>query len=105
MRASLFCLQVRQAGSSDEPYIAAIVSPYNKRLPGLQSSVTWFRVEGGGKQGANVLEQVRCLLGPSLERVELAFYAAVARHVVQIVSARLRLFAAPLLEDCLRMAA
>jgi hypothetical protein len=55
---SILC-QVRAAGSSDEPYIAAIVSPYNKRLPGLQSSVTWFRVEGGGKAGANVLEQVR----------------------------------------------
>jgi hypothetical protein len=51
--------QVRAAGSSDEPYIAAIVSPYNRRLPGLQSSVTWFRVEGGGKAGGNVLEQVR----------------------------------------------
>jgi hypothetical protein len=50
---------VRAAGSSDEPYIAAIVSPYNRRLPGLQSSVTWFRVEGGGKAGSNVLEQVR----------------------------------------------
>jgi hypothetical protein len=54
--------QVRAAGSSDEPYIAAIVSPYNKRLPGLQSSVTWFRVEGGGKAGGNMLEQVRAAL-------------------------------------------
>eukprot|EP00878_Enallax_costatus_P044864 GHUV01053634.1.p1 GENE.GHUV01053634.1~~GHUV01053634.1.p1 ORF type:complete len:195 (+),score=49.90 GHUV01053634.1:90-587(+) len=57
--------QFRQAPSGDEPYIAAIVSPYDKRLPGLQSSVTWFRVEGKGNGaaagapiGLNVLEQV-----------------------------------------------
>ncbi|KAF6257396.1 hypothetical protein COO60DRAFT_1235274 [Scenedesmus sp. NREL 46B-D3] len=49
--------QVRAAGSSDEPYIAAIVSPYNRRLPGLQSCVTWFRVEGGGRAGAHATGQ------------------------------------------------
>lgn len=27
-----------------EPYIAAIVGPYNKKLPTCQSSMTWFYV-------------------------------------------------------------
>uniref|UniRef100_A0A383WMB0 MPN domain-containing protein n=1 Tax=Tetradesmus obliquus TaxID=3088 RepID=A0A383WMB0_TETOB len=62
--------QVRSEGSSDEPYIAAIMSPYNRRLPGLQSSVTWFRVEGGGgKAGANVLEQGYVPVELAIERL------------------------------------
>jgi hypothetical protein len=36
-----------EGGITTEPYIAAIVSPYDRRLPSLQSSVTWFRVEQG----------------------------------------------------------
>ncbi len=37
-----------QRNSSDggaEPYIAAIVTPYDRRLPSLASAVTWFTVE------------------------------------------------------------
>lgn len=30
--------------STCEPYIAAIVGPYNKKLPTCQSSMTWFYV-------------------------------------------------------------
>lgn len=41
-----------EGGVSTEPYVAAIVSPYDRRLPSLQSSVTWFRVEQGGSPAA-----------------------------------------------------
>jgi hypothetical protein len=39
-------------GVVTEPYVAAIVSPYDRRLPSLQSSVTWFRVEQGSPAAA-----------------------------------------------------
>ena len=35
-----------------EPYIAAIVSPYEPRLPAAASAVTWFAVEGGAGGGS-----------------------------------------------------
>jgi hypothetical protein len=41
-----------KGGVTTEPYIAAIVSPYDRRLPSLQSSVTWFRVEQGSPAAA-----------------------------------------------------
>jgi len=41
-----------EGGFTTEPYIAAIVSPYDRRLPSLQSSVTWFRVEQGSPAAA-----------------------------------------------------
>jgi hypothetical protein len=41
-----------EGGVTTEPYIAAIVSPYDRRLPSLQSSVTWFRVEQGSPAAA-----------------------------------------------------
>jgi len=33
--------------AGDEPYVAAIVSPYDRRLPGTQSALTWFVVDSG----------------------------------------------------------
>jgi proteasome lid subunit RPN8/RPN11 len=46
----------------EEPYIAAILSPYDSRLPSLQSSVTWFNVAYDKSKVSldkDLLEQVR----------------------------------------------
>jgi hypothetical protein len=34
--------------SDDEPYIAAIVGPYDEELPGTASHLTWFHVQHEG---------------------------------------------------------
>eukprot|EP00877_Chromochloris_zofingiensis_P004266 jgi/Chrzof1/13840/Cz08g14150.t1 len=40
----MFQRNAQDPSTGYEPYIAAIVSPYDKRLPTLQSAVTWFCV-------------------------------------------------------------
>lgn len=47
--AGVPCSAASAAGCA--PFVAAIVAPYEQRLPGLQSALTWFTVERRGSGG------------------------------------------------------
>eukprot|EP00879_Flechtneria_rotunda_P005196 GHRR01005478.1.p1 GENE.GHRR01005478.1~~GHRR01005478.1.p1 ORF type:complete len:652 (+),score=323.50 GHRR01005478.1:185-1957(+) len=68
--------QARCPVTGAEPYVAAIMSPYDQRLPGVQSSVTWFTVKGPASSSnklngaaTNVLEQGYAPMELCIERL------------------------------------